>query len=77
MTYGPDNIKTDCQSGMSYTAYIKYAASSVYQENDDSQGTPGNTVDVPKLKAKTPVITTSAGVENGGTFSGRTNVIIS
>lgn len=75
-TYGPENIKRDCQPGESYTAYIKYAESTVYLENDDSQGTPGNTVDAPMLKAKTPVITTSEGLENGGTFGGRTNVII-
>lgn len=75
-TYGPENVKRDCQPGESYTAYIKYAESTVYLENEDSQGTPGNTVDAPTLKAKTPVITTSEGLENGGTFGGRTNVII-
>ena len=65
------NIKVDCLSGTEYTAYIKYAATDVYQEN--AEGTPGNTEVAGILQANKPEITTSAG---GTTFGGKTNVNI-
>lgn len=62
------NKKTDCESGMSYTGYVRFKATPVYLESEWTT----STSEAPKVKTKAPAIS-----PDGGKIMGRQVVSIS